>query len=204
MNPYFATRTVVTEEGCWEWRLSRGAAGYGQATVRSRYKRPVGAHRLSYEMHVGPIPDGLTVDHWCFNPPCVNPEHLRLLTLSENASHQLDSYKTHCIRGHEFTSENTRFKDYGNGRRECRTCHRERERAAWTRRMEGVPRKGQARGERAGRAVLTESAVIAIRRRRADGETVSGLAREYGVSRGAIQSIVKGLTWAHIPAEVKA
>jgi hypothetical protein len=206
MNDYFESRTTVTDSGCWEWSLFRNARGYGQAKMAAVQNRPIGAHRLSYLLHVGPIPDGMTVDHLCFNPPCVNPEHLRLLSHSENAGHQLDAYKTHCVNGHEFTPENTRIREEKNGRRSCKACHRDGERVNRQRRMADVPRLGPARGERAHSARLTEADVRAIRSRHGGGETVSGLAREYGISRGAVQGVIYGRTWTHVrdAAEVQA
>lgn len=125
MNEYFKTRVLVTDEGCWEWQRYRHRGLYGQLNL-GQYKGA--AHRYSYMVHIGPIPAGLTVDHLCFNPPCVNPDHLRLLTHADNAANQRDAYKTHCIRGHEYTPENTYLRTGGNGKRECKTCHRDRQR----------------------------------------------------------------------------
>lgn len=66
---------------CWEWTGSR-TRGYGQFAFQSRrYK----AHRVSYLLHHGPIPDGMEVCHTCDNPPCWNPEHLWVGTRAENA-----------------------------------------------------------------------------------------------------------------------
>lgn len=82
---WIQARVTVTEAGCWEWTGSRLPGGYGQFTEhtaegrRTRY-----AHRLSYEVHVGPIEDGLQVRHTCDNPPCVAPHHLVAGTRSQN------------------------------------------------------------------------------------------------------------------------
>nr|WP_275792666.1 HNH endonuclease signature motif containing protein [Prescottella equi] len=83
------------------------------------------AHRCAYESFVGPIPDGMTVDHTCFKPACINPDHLRILSLSSNAAAQRSALTTHCIHGHEFTPENTYIKPgFRNGKRQCRICQR--------------------------------------------------------------------------------
>ena len=87
-----------------------------------------------YEREVGPIPAGYHVDHICFQPACVNPAHLRLLTAEENSRLQRSSLKTHCVNGHVYTSENTYLRPapkHGGkreGQRDCRTCMRARSR----------------------------------------------------------------------------
>ena len=69
--------------GCWIW-TGGGANGYGRLNLGARGKK-VYAHRWAYEHYVGPIPDGLLVDHICRNTACVNPAHLRLADRSLNA-----------------------------------------------------------------------------------------------------------------------
>lgn len=111
--------------GCWNWLLHRSRDGYGRVAVAGR--RKAAAHRVAYEETYGPIPEGMTVDHLCFNPACVNPAHLRLMTHVENVRNQRSAYKTHCKNGHEFTPENTyiRPRVRGGGVRQCRACNSE-------------------------------------------------------------------------------
>jgi hypothetical protein len=112
---------AVTEAGCWQWKRSLNSRGYGLISERGVVLL---AHRVSYELQVGPIAEGLQVDHLCRNKACVNPAHLEPVTCAENASRRPDAYKTHCLRGHEMTPENTMVKARPNGRtiRNCRTC----------------------------------------------------------------------------------
>jgi hypothetical protein len=99
-------------------------------------KRAVGIHRLVYEAAFGPIPDGLTLDHLCRNPWCVNPGHLQPVTQRENNLRGdtipgLNAHKTHCLNGHPFSVENTHAYQ---GKRFCKQCGRDRKLAAYYRR----------------------------------------------------------------------
>ena len=98
---------------CWLWmgRLLRGYGRYGGAP----------AHRVAYEMEVGPIPHGLELDHLCRNKACVNPEHLEPVTRAENMRRR-SAALTECTNGHPFTPENTYVTP--SGWRSCRACNR--------------------------------------------------------------------------------
>jgi|SRR5690242_1350575 len=101
--------------------------GYGKIFYNGRH---VLAHRASYEMHIGPIPDGMVIDHLCRNPSCILPEHLEPVTPAENMRRGAASGgvlrvpPTHCKHGHEFTPENTIIWSGRPNARKCRECGR--------------------------------------------------------------------------------
>ena len=130
---------------CWIWTGSTNH-GYGQFYVNGK-PTPGRAHRVAYELAIGPIPNGLELDHLCHNRDkscmggetclhraCVNPDHLqpathRLNGLRGRSVAAVHAAKTHCIRGHEFTPANTDVRPRGS--RRCRTCHRDEARARY-------------------------------------------------------------------------
>ncbi|MFI5629195.1 HNH endonuclease signature motif containing protein [Streptomyces sp. NPDC051664] len=131
---------TATEAGCWEWRGERNKQGYGYYRVSGKRHY---AHRASYEAVVGPIPDGLEIDHLCVNPPCINPAHLEPVTHAENQRRAAER-QTACRRaGHDWTDlKNVRVRS--NGSRYCAECHREAQRRRRAQET-GVPFKGATR-----------------------------------------------------------
>lgn len=123
---------------CWLWTRAKRPLGYGVFVLNGRLD---GAHRVAYELTVGPIPEGLELDHLCRRPACVRPDHLRPVTHQENSLRGYSpmaqqARQTHCIRGHELTEANVYRRPGNPNKRECRTCMAERAR----RRDDGQPR----------------------------------------------------------------
>ena len=93
----FLDRFVPGEKHeCWEWEASKDRYGYGQIRNGCRLLR---AHRVSYELFVGPIPDGLHVRHKCDNPCCVNPNHLEVGTNADNVRDKMERGRHRGPRG---------------------------------------------------------------------------------------------------------
>lgn len=136
---YWLSKTIITPKGCWEWQghccafrnIKPGQRGYPEANYRGKKYRLT---RMVLSMSLGrPLGEKEQAGHTCDNPPCWNPNHLYP---TNNQQNHIDGGKrkrmqgqtnTHCLRGHEFTPENTRMKLQGPGlghSRSCKTCER--------------------------------------------------------------------------------
>ena len=123
-------RAVINwETGCWEWTGHLNHHGYGQVHLRGNRRQTLKAHRASYEMTYGPIPDGLQIDHLCRVRHCINPAHLEAVTGHENALRRLGKTAgdTRCGRGHEYTPDDIYTNASGDVIRRCRACRRIRD-----------------------------------------------------------------------------
>lgn len=113
--------------GCWEWTGGQ-RQGYGRfVMMRGKRGFPYAAHRVSYEMCIGPIPEGLTLDHLCRNTLCVNPSHLEPVTNGENVlrgfgGSGINKRKSYCLRGHALTEDNIYRPPRRPHTRQCRKC----------------------------------------------------------------------------------
>lgn len=163
-------------DGCWTWTGCKNRKGYGPFSYGGRVAnggKKVLAHRLSYELHVGPIPENQFVCHHCDNPACVNPEHLflgnnadNMRDMKEKGRHWMLHKPELILRGDDHPSR----------------LHPER----------------MARGEAHGVAKLTEPQVLEIRALFESGHSKNGLAKRFGMSRYAIRCVVDRVSWKHI------
>lgn len=107
---------------CWQWTAHVDAKGYGRVTIGGK---PQLAHRAVYELYVGPIPDGMVIDHLCRNRSCCNPDHLEVVTERENflrgeSPGAIIAKTGLCPRGHSMDDYSITNK--AKGYRACRTC----------------------------------------------------------------------------------
>lgn len=124
----FWIRVEKVPGGCWLWRGTTASNGYGRFVIDDRNQA---AHRIAYVWLVGPVPEGLELDHLCSVRNCVNPRHLEPVTHRENTLRgdtitAAAAAKTHCPRGHELAGSNLVPSSLRNGRRDCLTCSRRR------------------------------------------------------------------------------
>lgn len=105
--------------GCWEWTGAKDKAGYGRINVGSRKDKSrhcERAHRLSYTLSVGKIPDGMEVCHKCDNPSCINPDHLFVGTRQDNVDDRERKGRNVVKTGEESKRSKLTKKDVKNAR----------------------------------------------------------------------------------------
>ncbi len=126
---------------CWLWTGGLNASGYGVFRALGETL----AHRVSYRMFVGDIPDGMQLDHvaafGCQNRHCVNPAHLEPVTPAENQRRGLKGeLRTHCVNGHAYLPDNLIIEPRPSGAtaRRCKTCRTEQQAAARQRKRTNV------------------------------------------------------------------
>jgi HNH endonuclease len=168
---------VEKTDGCWYWTASCDPCGYGHFSIDGKLHS---AHRVSWELAYGPIPDRLDVLHKCDNPPCVRPDHLFLGTHTDNMVDMISKgRKVSIMKQGRWRHQHP--KQTACGQRNGTQTHPER----------------LARGVDGGRAKLTWEQVVAIRECAATGMSQYKLAEEFGVHGTTINRIVRGLLWKH-------
>jgi hypothetical protein len=120
----FWQKVDVVPGGCWHWTAPLDWAGYGRFNAGPG-RTNMQAYKWAYETFIGPVPEGLVLDHLCRVRHCVNPYHLEAVTQHENIMRgdtvpAANARKTHCPQGHPYDEENTIINHRGS--RECRIC----------------------------------------------------------------------------------
>lgn len=168
----FWSKVSIPEDSgkCWLWTACTSSYGYGILRINGRNH---GAHRVSYELNVAPIPKGYDCCHHCDNPLCVNPSHLFAGTRKDNLNDMR-------AKGRAVYQANP--EKLARGDRNGARTHPEK----------------ILRGENNGKAKLTNDQVRDIRRRVNAGEKQNALAIEFGVLKSTINSIIKRRNWKNI------
>jgi transposase-like protein len=177
-------------DGCWVWTRKPNTTGYGQFAVLPDKMTP--SHRMAYELLVGPIPDGMFLDHLCHNRArwcrslipehecrhrlCVNPLHLEPVPPAVNVKRGGDMI-IRCPQGHEYTPENT-YRNATGQKTYCVTCHRDKAREAY------VPRTTPNRWS------ISPEIQQRVLRLHAEGTSLRGIGRELGIARHRAAKIV--------------
>ena len=200
LQTFMAKVVDDVETGCWLWMGWRNQKGYGQVWVNGK---SAGAHRVSWSLHNGPIPEGLCVCHTCDNPPCVNPAHLWVGTNAENHEDKV-AKKRH---GYGETHSKAKLTE-----RDVLDIRASRESDVALARRYGVTHQAVA-SARSGEhwkhipqkrsfppiphRKLTEESVRAIR---SSTKTDQAWADSLGVSRQTVSDARTGRCWSHVPS----
>ena len=164
---------VRASGACWPWKGHVSGNGYARMGVGGKAFQ---AHRLAYFYCVGPIPDGLVVDHQCNRRDCVNPNHLRAMTHEENVRRPALA-RTTCPNGHRFTDSNTYID--GRGARVCRIC-----------KQKNLTSTRRSKNQHLRR--FTDEQEIAIAREHAEGKgSYRSLAKKHGTTMRTITKAIK-------------
>lgn len=168
---------------CWEWLGGRGPTGYGIFCLGASSMR---AHRYSWLLSGGTIPQNQELHHQCLNRGCMNPAHMEIVT---HAVHMAKMRKTYCWRGHAMSGDNIRLKNDGD--RVCRKCHLIRERL----RRSHLPRRNKLTPEQV-KEIQAWGKTREVTYCSSRGpDTITAKAAKYGVRRCAIQRILSGEGW---------
>jgi hypothetical protein len=168
--------SVQKTDSCWLWTESVDKDGYGRIRGGDGHVR---AHRYSYALHYGPIPNNLWVLHRCDNPRCVRPDHLFLGTAQDNADDRTN-------KGRSATGDRNASRKYPNRRPKGITHYNYRNQYA--------PQRGSGNG----RAKLCNEDIRQIRNLSAAGVRGAVIARQYKVSSTTIYDILNGNHWKDV------
>ncbi len=171
------SKTAMGHGGCIIFTGSLNYKGYGTIRI-SRTKQRAYTHRVMYEHFIGPIPQGLVLDHLCRVRRCCNPYHLEPVTNRENYMRgDRRSATTHCPQGHPYDEANTYVyvNRAGVRARVCRTCRREH--------AKPIPEEARIRYQNARQELVREAAAVL-------GITQPELKNTYGTSKAVLRRIL--------------
>ena len=181
-------------DGCWEWAGCR-SKGYGKIALGlesglPKGKRVVKAHRVSWLIHFGPIPDGLFVCHRCDNPPCVRPDHLYLGTCADNSRDMIRKGRG-AVQRPRMPPARSPCENCGSAARptrrgRCPKCEYHFKRYGLERPPEMPP----------SRPKLNPRLADDIRTLLAEGHRKTDIARRFGVSFGTVHNVATGKCWS--------
>lgn len=182
MDPkaYIRDRIEVSERGCWLWTGALTANGYARAKLSGHMDY---AHRFSYEVYVGPIPEGRFVLHHCDVRHCVNPDHLYAGTHQQNMDDRNN-------RGRTSSGDDHWSRTNPDSLRRGRDHPRRQDPSRWI--------ENQRRGSEVATSKLDEQKVLLARELYAKGQTQKSLGEQFGVSQTVMGAALTGKTWAHV------
>jgi hypothetical protein len=175
-NTFLQNTVLDADTGCMNWQHYKNADGYGRMSFN---RKVISAHRFSYKLFIGDIPEGLIVRHKCHNPPCCNPNHLLIGTQLDNiqdmvnAGRHLSPKKKKPKPPHFSALISAKQKEY------------------WARvKEQGIVRMSSNK--------LNEDTVKYIRQRAKEGIAAKEMALEYEMTPHAIRHIINRKTWRHV------
>jgi hypothetical protein len=177
-------RCEVTESGCWEWGGHRNKAGYGSVNRGNK------AHRVSYSLVNGLIPDDHEIDHLCNNPPCINPEHLEAVTRLQHARRTADRRGAADVqrRAAEMRLAGMSYQEIADA------LGFKAKASAWCAVNRAIRRDFVSADELPRQAKLTIEQRRAVAELYASGVTTLELAEQFGVDRSYIYKLAKGIS----------
>lgn len=177
---FYERFTVDEQTGCWNWARGKFVGGYGAITVNRKVLK---AHRVSYELHKGPIPDGLFVCHKCDNPSCVNPDHLFLGTPKENTQDMIQKGRKPVLCG----KDNPMYGRINEKNPFFGCTHSDSTKQRLSQRQLGSKHVFSKLDEDAARDIFNRP-----------DERICDLARKYGVSNASVWQVRNGYSWNHV------